>query len=151
QQAIESLFMTASCARAVVGARRASRIVPTARIFPTWSVPAQPHVQAGKTLSRANRSNACRADRRPKASKPKDLLAVIEVRQKRLGRAFVEHRTALERENTVRQREDEVEIMLDDDDRRIRAQAVEDAEQLLDHRWGEALERFVEEQKAHVT
>src|SRR5690606_14672324 len=34
----------------------------------------QPQVQGGKTLSRANRSNACRADRRPKASKPKDLL-----------------------------------------------------------------------------
>src|SRR4051794_12285346 len=63
---------------------------------------------------------------------PENLLAVVEIRQQRRRRPIMEHRAALQREDAVGQRQHEVEIVLDDQDRDVLPQPVEHAEQLED-------------------
>ena len=57
---------------------------------------------------------------------------------------------ALERDGAVRQRERQVEVVVDDDDRDLVAQLVEGLEQFLDHRRRQALEGLVEQQHLRV-
>src|SRR6516165_10831771 len=48
---------------------------------------------------------------------PEDLLAVGQVLEQRLRRALVKHRAALEREHPVGEREHQIEVVLNDQDR----------------------------------
>ena len=73
-----------------------------------------------------------------------------EIVAQRRRRAVMDDAAALEHVRLVRQREDQVEIVLDDHDRQLLPQPVERLEQLLDHRRRQALERLVEQQHAHV-
>ena len=62
----------------------------------------------------------------------------------------MEDRAALEREHAIGEREHQVEIVLDDHDRDVPAQAVEHRKQFLHHGRRETLERLVEQQEAHI-
>ena len=62
----------------------------------------------------------------------------------------MDHAAALERDGAVGQRQRQVEVVVDDDDRDLVAQLVEALEQLLDDRRREALEGLVEQEHAHV-
>ena len=64
--------------------------------------------------------------------------------------ADVRDRAALERHGAVGQRQRQVEVMVDDQDRDLVAQLVESLEQLFDDRRREALEGLVEQQHAGV-
>src|SRR4051812_27645722 len=83
-------------------------------------------------------------------SQPEHLAAQIEIVAQGLGRPLMDHPAALQRHRGVRQRQRQIEIVVDDDDGDFLAQPVEGFEQLLDHCGRQALERLVEQQHPHI-
>src|SRR5258708_6796975 len=77
-------------------------------------------------------------------------LAEGEIRRRRLGRTGVTHAPGVGQVGAVGEREHQVEVVLDDEDRDLAAQLIERLEHFLHHRRREPLERLVEEQQAHV-
>jgi hypothetical protein len=62
----------------------------------------------------------------------------------------MEHGAALQREHTIGQRQHEIEIVLDDHDAHMAAQAIEHAEQLQRHRRRQPFEGLIEQQQPHI-
>src|SRR3954447_4328985 len=83
-------------------------------------------------------------------SQPQHLSPEVEVVAQRLRRPLMNDPAALERYRGIRQRQRQVEVVVDDDDGDFFAQAVEGLEQLLDHGRREPLERLVQQQHPHV-
>src|SRR3954469_22318058 len=67
----------------------------------------------------------------PVLSQPQHLSAQVEIVAQYPGRPLVDHPAALQRHRGVRQRQRQIEVMVDDDDGDFLAQAVERLEQLL--------------------
>ena len=61
----------------------------------------------------------------PSRSQPENALAVVQVVEQCVRRAFVEDRAALQREHAVGERQNQIEVVLDDQDRNVLAQLVE--------------------------
>ena len=84
-------------------------------------------------------------------SNPEDGLAEVEVREQRLGGSRVADASAIENVSVIGERQDEVEVVLDDEDRDLVSQLVERLEDFFYYRGCESLERLVEEQQPNVT
>src|ERR687885_1854060 len=81
---------------------------------------------------------------------PEHAAAELEIAGERLGRPLVHDAPAFEHIGAVGEREHEIEMMLDDDDRDLAPQPVESLEQLLGHGRRQALEGLVEQEQPRV-
>ena len=77
-------------------------------------------------------------------------LRYFEIGQQRLGRALVGDLAAVEHVGAIGERQDQIEVVLDDQDRHLAAQRIEGPEDLLGHGGGEPLERLVEQEEPDV-
>src|SRR5258708_28089134 len=75
-------------------------------------------------------------------SDPEDGLAEVEVREQRLIGSRVADASAIENVSVIGERQDEVEVVLDDEDRDLVSQLVERLEDFFYHRGCESLERL---------
>src|SRR3989441_8027451 len=81
---------------------------------------------------------------------PEHLTAQLAVGAQGGRRALVGDAAAVQHADPIGQRQDEVEVVLDDQDGHLPAQAVEGAEDRLAHRGGQALEGLIQEQDLEV-
>ena len=95
----------------------------------------------------AREVNTKRAER----LQPQDPLAVVEIRQQGRSGAVMEDGAALQNEDAVGKGQNQIKIVLDDDDRDVLPQPVEDAEQLLHDRRRQPFEWLVQEQQVDVS
>src|ERR1700694_3945908 len=76
-------------------------------------------------------------------SDPEHGLAKVEVREQGLGGSRVADASAIENVSVIGERQDEVEVVLDDEDRDLVSQLVERLEDFFYHRGCESLERLL--------
>src|SRR5262249_36219731 len=78
---------------------------------------------------------------------PKDFLAKRKIIEKWLCRPPVDNRSAFKRENAIRQCQDQIEVMFNDNDRYLLAQGVEHAEKLENDGRRQSFKRLVQQQQ----
>src|ERR1700687_1540943 len=81
---------------------------------------------------------------------PEYLFTEFEIREQRGGRSHVRYMAAVEDVGAVRERQHQVQVVLDDEDRNHAAQLIERFEHVLDHGRGKPLEGLIEHQELHV-